>query len=110
ASATLEPERRRCEAMLRVRPSRVEDLEPFMRIGLDAAVEIGLPLLDDFDDPRFPEGAAPIKVNAAGDVRWNPAFAYLDPARDRSNLTIVSEALVDRVRFDGDRAARVVVR
>ena len=110
SSATLEPERRRCEAMLRVRPSRVEDLEPFMRVGLDAAVEIGLPLLDDFDDPRFPEGAAPIKVNAAGDVRWNAAFAYLDPARDRSNLTIVSEALVDRVRFDGDRAARVVVR
>ena len=52
----LEPYRRRGVEMLRVRPSRVEDLDPFMRAGLDAAVEIGLPLLEDFDDPRALEG------------------------------------------------------
>jgi choline dehydrogenase len=108
--AELEPYRRRCEAMLRVRPSSVEDLEPFMRVGLDAAVEAGLPLLDDFDDPELLEGAAPIKVNATGDVRWNAAFAYLDPARERPNLTILPDALVDRLRFDGEQATAVVVR
>jgi choline dehydrogenase-like flavoprotein len=27
-------------------------------------------------------------VNAVGTVRWNTAFAFLDPARDRRNLTI----------------------
>ena len=75
-----------------------------MRAGLDAAVEIGLPLLEDFDDPKISEGAAPIPVNAIGDVRWNAAFAYLDPARERPNLTIVPDAVVDRLRFDGDRA------
>ena len=88
----------------------MEDLEPFMRVGLDAAVEVGLPLLDDFDDPRALEGAAAIKVNAVGDVRWNAAFAYLDRARKRSNLTIMPHALVDRLRFRGERAAAVVVR
>jgi choline dehydrogenase len=108
--AALEPYRRRCEISLRVRSSRMEDLEPFMRVGLDAAAETGLPLLDDFDDPRAHEGAAPIKVNAVGDIRWNAAFAYLDPARERPNLKIVSEALVDKLRFDGGRATTVVVR
>jgi choline dehydrogenase len=106
----LEPYRRRGREMLRVRPSREDDLEPFMRAGLDAAVEIGLPMLEDFDDPRISEGAAPIPVNAIGDVRWNAAFAYLDPARERPNLTIMPDAVVDRLRFDGDRAVGAVVR
>ncbi len=110
SSEGLKPYRRRGREMLRVRPSRLDDLEPFMRAGLDAAVEIGLPVLEDFDDPRISEGAAPIPVNAIGDVRWNAAFAYLDPARERPNLTIVSDAVVDRLRFDGDRALGAVVR
>jgi choline dehydrogenase len=110
SSEELEPYRRRGREMLRVRPSHLDDLEPFMRAGLDAAVEIGLPLLEDFDDPRISEGAAPIPVNAVGDVRWNAAFAYLDPARERPNLTIVPDAIVDRLRFEGERAIGAVVR
>jgi choline dehydrogenase-like flavoprotein len=54
--AALEPYRRRCEQALRVRPSRVEDLEPFNRAGLEGATELGLPLLEDFDDPQAAEG------------------------------------------------------
>jgi choline dehydrogenase len=110
SSPALEPYRRRGQEMLRVRRSHVDDLEPFMRVGLDAAAEVGLPVLEDFDDPRAPEGAAPILVNAVDDVRWNAAFAYLDPARGRPNLTIVPDALVDRLRLDGERATGAVVR
>ena len=36
-------------------------------------------------------------VNAVGSVRWHTAFAYVDAARSRSNLTILPETLVDRV-------------
>ena len=43
-------------------------------------------------------------VNDVGAVRWNAAFAYLDPARGRESLTIRAETLVDRVLFAGDRA------
>jgi choline dehydrogenase len=110
SASTLEPYRRRAMSELRVRPSRVADLEPFMNAGLDAAVEIGLPLLSDFDDPERLEGAAPILVNAVGDVRWNAAFAYLDPARGRGNLTIIADALVDRLRLHGDQAAGAFIR
>ena len=36
-------------------------------------------------------------VNAVGAVRWNAAFAYLDPSRGRTNLTILADTLVDKV-------------
>ena len=37
-------------------------------------------------------------------MRWNAAFAYLDPVRGRENLTILADTLVDRVLLEGDRA------
>jgi len=88
----------------------MEDLEPLQRAGLEGAVELGLPLLEDFDDPQAIEGAAPIKVNAVGAVRWNAAFAYLDPARARPNLTIMTDTLVDRLHLERSRAKGVLVR
>src|SRR6266496_2075134 len=36
-------------------------------------------------------------VNTVGAVRWNAAFAYLDPSRGRTNLKILADTLVDRV-------------
>jgi choline dehydrogenase len=42
-----------------------------------------------------------------GTVRWNTAFAYLDPARARENLTVVADTLVDRVLLDDDRVVGV---
>jgi choline dehydrogenase len=46
-------------------------------------------------------------VNELDTVRWNAAFAYLDPARARDNLTILADTLVDRVLLEGDRAVGV---
>jgi choline dehydrogenase-like flavoprotein len=57
--AALDPYRRRAEHALRARPSRVEDLEPLERAGLEGAAELGLPLLEDFDDPRPPRARRP---------------------------------------------------
>jgi choline dehydrogenase-like flavoprotein len=42
-------------------------------------------------------------------VRWNAAFAYLEPARSRENLTIRANAHADRLVLDGVRVAGVVV-
>jgi hypothetical protein len=45
-------------------------------------VELGLPLLEDFDDPQAAEGAAAITVNAVGAVRWNlPRSSPRRPSR-----------------------------
>jgi choline dehydrogenase len=48
----------------------------------------------------------PVNLTQDG-VRWTAAFAYLDPARSRPNLTIQADTLVDRVLLDGDRAVGV---
>jgi choline dehydrogenase-like flavoprotein len=43
-------------------------------------------------------------VNVRSTTRWNAAFAYLDEARPRPNLTIRAETLVDRVLVEQDSA------
>ena len=48
----------------------------------------------------------PVNMTEEG-VRWNAAFAWIDPARERDNLTIQADALVDRVLLDGSRAIGV---
>jgi choline dehydrogenase len=83
------------------------EVAPSNRAVLEAAEEIGLPVLVDASENR--PGAGPFPVNAVGGTRWNAAFAYVDPARSRANLTIAADALVDRVLLDGARATGIVV-
>jgi choline dehydrogenase len=45
--------------------------------------------------------------NSPDGVRWNAAFAYLDPVRDRPGLRILGDTVVDRVRLRGRRALGV---
>src|SRR5204862_114340 len=46
-------------------------------------------------------------VNVVDGVRFNAAFAYLDPARGRPNLTIRADTLTDRVLLERERATGV---
>ena len=48
----------------------------------------------------------PVNMTEDG-VRWTAAFAYVDPARERPNLTILADTLVDRVLLAGDRAVGI---
>ncbi len=52
---------------------------------------------------------APSPANIANGVRWNTAFAYLDPVRERSNLTIVGDSACDRLEISSGRVSAVVV-
>jgi len=54
-----------------------------------------------------PEGFSQTVVTQHRGARWSCADAYLKPALDRSNLTLVTEALARRVVFDGTRAVGV---
>jgi choline dehydrogenase len=47
-------------------------------------------------------------VNAVGGVRWNAAFAYVDPARERANLTILANTVVDKILTRDGRATGAV--
>ena len=94
----------RARAMLKVCPANTGDPAPIHVAFLEAAASLGLPLLDDADDPGRPTGAARIPVNVVDDTRWNAAFSYLDRARGRGNLTILADTIVDRIVLDGGRA------
>jgi choline dehydrogenase len=86
--AMIAPYLERVTRDLRVRTFADEELSPWHRAFARAAG----------DD------AIPHPVNDTGGVRWNAAFAYLDPARGRPNLSVRGDVLVDRVLFDGERA------
>jgi choline dehydrogenase len=94
---------------LRVRTYAVAELTPWQAAWHDAGPAAGLPQLRDLNDLDETVGIAPESVNIVDDgVRFNNAFAYLDPVRDLPNLTIVGNAIVDRVLVEHGRAVGVV--
>jgi choline dehydrogenase-like flavoprotein len=60
---------------------------------LEAVTHLGLPRFNDQNDPN-PYGIAPTARNIRDGKRQSSAVAYLGPARQRANLTIVGAAPV----------------
>jgi choline dehydrogenase len=73
-----------------------------------AAVALGLPECPDLNVPE-PYGICASPYNVRDGVRQSTAVAYLDPARDRANLTIGADSQVTRLVLDGDRVTAVEV-
>jgi choline dehydrogenase len=86
--------------------SDIRDKHPLAAAFIDAAVQCGYPRNDDFNG-AVQEGAGFYQNTMRNGVRSSTAAAYLKPARKRSNLHVVSEALASRVLFDGRRATGV---
>ncbi|MEM7287524.1 MAG: GMC oxidoreductase [Actinomycetota bacterium] len=82
---------------MRVRAYTADDATPFHRRCLEAAGSLGWAIASDLSDLDANEGFGLETVNVVDGVRWNTAFAYLDPVRERPNLHIGDHALVDRV-------------
>jgi choline dehydrogenase len=80
-STELAPYLDRAERELRGRRLELDELSPWHRAFVEAGGETVV-------DHTW---------NLDGATRWNAAFAYLDPARARPNLTILADTLVDRV-------------
>ncbi|HEX5822432.1 MAG TPA: GMC family oxidoreductase [Solirubrobacterales bacterium] len=85
------------------------ELDPWFQGLAAASRELGIAVNEDGNDPGATEGIGPLPINLRGTTRWNAAFAYLDPVRKRGNLTILADALVDRVSLDGRRVTGVEV-
>jgi choline dehydrogenase len=74
---------------------------------VDAGVQAGYPRTDDLNGYQQ-EGFGPMdRATTPKGRRSSTARAYLDPARQRSNLTVVTHALTDRILFSGKRAVGV---
>ncbi len=70
---------------------------------LEAAGKLGLPRFNDQNNPN-PYGIAPTARNIKDGKRQSAAVAYLGPARERSNLTIIGGAQVVSLICDGKKA------
>lgn len=75
----------------------------------DAAMSTGEPWNPDSNAPGA-TGVSTFAYNARDEVRVGTNEGYLEPARGRTNLTVVGDTLVDVVRFSGTRAIGVRAR
>jgi choline dehydrogenase len=86
-----------------------EELVPYQAAFLDACVELGYPATADHNAPDS-TGAGPHPMNKRGTLRISTAIAYLGPARDRPNLTILPNTDVVRVTTKDGAATGVEVQ
>jgi len=86
--------------------SNIPDPNPLTRAFVQSCQELGMPFNPDFNGARQ-EGAGIYQTTTRGNRRCSAAVGYLRPALKRSNLTVVTGALVLRVVFEGRRAVGV---
>jgi choline dehydrogenase len=90
-------------------PLNVADLRtvnPMSHAFIQAATEVGLKRLDDFNGAQD-EGSGLYQVTQKNGQRHSAAVAYLHPALKRPNLAVKTGACVSRVRLRGSRACGV---
>ncbi|HEX5851993.1 MAG TPA: FAD-dependent oxidoreductase [Solirubrobacteraceae bacterium] len=90
-------------------PLPVSDERSHNRIShafADAGEQCGLGRNDDFNGAEQ-DGLGLYQVTQRGGMRASAAVAYLHPAMERANLTVMPYMHVQRVLFDGTRAVGV---
>ena len=89
-------------------PLRVErrNNSPINENFLEAGRQLQLPMNDDFNG-ETQEGFGYYDVTQKQGIRWSTAKAYLEPAMDRPNLRVITEALAERVLVENGRATGV---
>jgi choline dehydrogenase len=90
-----------------IRIRRPREPHPSAPAFLDAARDMGVPILDDVNGPMRP-GAGYINMNIAADgTRVSAVRAFLRPALERPNLTVLLNTNVVKLNFKGTRCVGV---
>jgi len=89
--------------------SDVPDHHPICEAFTEAAVALGFPRNDDFNGARQ-DGVGYHQTTTRNGRRCSTAVGYLRPAMQRRNLQVVTEALSDKILFEGRRAVGVSFR
>jgi len=72
---------------------------PILDAFRDAAAEVGIPKIADFNQGNN-EGCSYFEVNQKRGIRWNTAKAFLKPAMRRGNLTVMTGCQVRRLKLE----------
>jgi choline dehydrogenase len=92
---------------LRVKRISSSEITPWQQACLETAPKIGIPHVADLNNLDEDIGMSTSPVNIRDGVRWNTAFAYLDPLRGNDRLTIQSQMQVNRLRLVGSRVIAI---
>lgn len=76
------------------------------QIFIEAGRQAGHPVTDDING-RLPEGFGAFQMNVKDGVRASTAKAYIEPNKDRPNLTVQTGVLVQRLVISGNRVSGV---
>ncbi|MEO8460897.1 MAG: choline dehydrogenase [Dokdonella sp.] len=93
-------------------PLAVSDLRhhnALSQVFIDSAAAAGYPINRDFNGVTQ-AGFGYYQVTQKNGARCSAATGYLDPARERENLTIITRAFAERVVIDRGRAVAVDYR
>ena len=96
------------EGPIIVRRYNSDELIPDQRAWYTACRQYGFFDAPDHNDPDS-TGVGPCPFNNPNRIRWSTNLGYINPARDRPTLEIMSQTLANRVLFDGTRAVGVEV-
>ena len=89
-----------------VRVSQPPRINPLNQAAIRAFQEAGLPYNPDYNgaDQR---GVSPVQSTFYNARRYSSAVAFLHPVAKKKNITIETNAVVQRIIFEGDRARAV---
>jgi choline dehydrogenase-like flavoprotein len=90
-----------------LRLSLPKDGEPLNQAALAAGEELGLRRMEDINEAHGAGAVGLMPQTIRDGRRMSSAAAFLDRARGRANLTIVTGQRVDRLLLDGRRATGV---
>jgi choline dehydrogenase len=79
---------------------------PLYRAFIKAGKQAGYPLTDDYNAGQQ-EGFGPMHMTVKDGKRCSASSAYLDPIKNRKNLTILTHVKVQKVLIQGKRATGV---
>jgi len=99
-------ETRGLDGPIRVRP--FEETDAACSSAIDALVKLGVPAVDDYC-AGIAQGVGFTQATQKGGWRHSAAAAYLHPALQRPNLTVLTCARATNLLFDGQRCIGVRV-
>ena len=77
--------------------------DPLCEAFIEGAESIGIPRNPDYNG-AYQEGTSYVQRTATGKLRMSSARAFLKPARNRSNLHVITNAHATKILLDGKRA------
>ncbi|WP_372769408.1 choline dehydrogenase [Pseudoalteromonas sp.] len=79
---------------------------PLYRAFIEAGKQAGYDQTHDYNGENQ-EGFGPMHMTVKNGIRCSASRAYLNPIKHRKNLTIITNALVTKVRLEGKKATGV---